>query len=57
MKRILVSLVVLSHSVHAVKTHNLERVEASGVANDKEVPLKLEEQGSEKLYGFSHGDF
>lgn len=57
MKRILVSLVVLSHSVHAVKTHNLERVEASGVANDKEAPFKLEEQGSEKLYGFSHGDF
>ncbi|GHQ85487.1 hypothetical protein VN0410_10320 [Helicobacter pylori] len=39
MKRILVSLVVLSHSAHAVKTHNLERVEASGVANDKEAPL------------------
>ncbi len=39
MKRILVSLAVLSHSAHAVKTHNLERVEASGVANDKEAPL------------------
>ncbi len=39
MKRILVSLVVLSHSAYAVKTHNLERVEASGVANDKEAPL------------------